>query len=243
MPIDWLVIISAFTAGLLGGVHCLAMCGGIATSLGASSRVHALRDAWLANIGRISGYTLAGLLAGGVGNAVMRVVQLPWLAQGMRMLVGAVLILLALRLLFPHTRMALLSKPAQGLWRWLQPLQRKVMPINTPLKRFAAGALWGWLPCGLSTTMLGAAWLQGAALQGGLTMLAFGLGTLPLMIPLTWSGAAGARVLSRPAVRHWAGMLLLLAGVLTLLAPWLMQVPAMHGLLSALGCRSLSAAQ
>lgn len=45
--------------------------------------------------------------------------------------------------------------------------------------------LWGWLPCGLSTTLLAAAWLQADALNGALTMAAFGLGTLPMMLPLT----------------------------------------------------------
>ena len=89
--------------------------------------------------------------------------------------------------------------------------------------------------------MLAAAWLQASAFHGGLTMLAFGLGTLPLMIPLTWSGARAARWLDRRGLRLFLGALVLLAGLLTLAAPWLMQVPAMHGLLTALGCRSLPA--
>ena len=49
--------------------------------------------------------------------------------------------------------------------------------------------LWGWLPCGLSATVLLAAWLQASAVHGALLMLAFGAGTLPAMVPLTWSGA------------------------------------------------------
>ena len=56
-------------------------------------------------------------------------------------------------------------------------------------KRLGLAVLWGWLPCGLSTTLLAAAWLQASALNGALTMAAFGLGTLPVMLPLTWSGA------------------------------------------------------
>ena len=89
--------------------------------------------------------------------------------------------------------------------------------------------------------MLVAAWLQGSALQGALTMLAFGLGTLPVMLPLTWSGARLGQRLQRGSLRYAAAALVLLAGVLTLAAPWLMRVPALHTLLTALGCRSLPA--
>ena len=62
---------------------------------------------------------------------------------------------------------------------------------------------------------------------------------LPLMIPLTWSGTRAVRWLERPGLRWALGLLVLLAGLLTLAAPWLMHVPGMHGLLAALGCRSL----
>ena len=239
MPIDWLVLGSAWLSGLLGGVHCAAMCGGIATGFGASSRGNRLVDAALVNLGRVGGYVLAGVIAGGLGGGILRIARLEWLATGARMLVGAVLVLVALRLLLPSRRLAFLAQPGQALWQRLQPLQRGLLPADTAPKRFALGMLWGWLPCGLSTTLLAAAWLQASALHGGMTMLAFGLGTLPLMVPLTWSGARAAAWLQHRGLRIVLGLLILLAGILTLAAPWLMQVPGMHGLLSALGCRSL----
>lgn len=241
MPIDWLVLASAWLTGLLGGVHCAAMCGGIATGFGASSRGNRLRDAGLVNLGRVGGYVLAGVIAGGIGGGILRVARLEWLATGSRMLVGLVLVLVALRLLLPAGKFGFLARPGQALWRRLQPLQRHVMPADTAPRRFALGMLWGWLPCGLSTTVLAAAWLQASALHGGMTMLAFGLGTLPLMVPLTWSGARAAAWLQRRGLRLVLGAMILLAGLLTLAAPWLMQVPGMHGLLTALGCRSLPA--
>lgn len=239
MPIDWLMLGSAWLSGLLGGVHCAAMCGGIATGFGASSRGNRLVDAALVNLARVGGYALAGVIAGGLGGGILRIARLEWLATGARMLVGAVLVLVALRLLLPSRRLAFLTRPGQALWQRLQPLQRGLLPADTAPKRFALGMLWGWLPCGLSTTLLAAAWLQASALHGGMTMLAFGLGTLPLMVPLTWSGARAAAWLQHRGLRLVLGFLILLAGILTLAAPWLMQVPGMHGLLSALGCRSL----
>ena len=80
------------------------------------------------------------------------------------------------------------------------------------------------------------AWLQADARNGALTMAAFGLGTLPLMVSLTWSGARIGRWLQQPRWRMAAGMLVLAAGLLTLASPLLMQIPALHGVLAALGC-------
>ena len=53
------------------------------------------------------------------------------------------------------------------------------------------------------------------------------------------SGARALRWLQRPGIRNAAGILVLGAGLLTLAAPWLMRAPALHGVLQALGCRSL----
>ncbi len=239
MPIDWLVLGSAWLTGLLGGVHCAAMCGGIATGLGISNRRKGLLDALWVNLARVAGYAVAGVIAGGVGGGILAMAKMDGLAQASRMLVGAVLIVAALRLLLPSGRVAFLARPGQAIWRLLQPLQRRLLPADTLPKRLLLGMLWGWLPCGLSTTMLAAAWLQASAWHGGLSMLAFGLGTLPLMVALTWSGARAAQWLQQRGLRQVLGGLILLAGILTLAAPWLMQIPALHGLLTALGCRSL----
>jgi sulfite exporter TauE/SafE len=99
--------------------------------------------------------------------------------------------------------------------------------------------LWGWLPCGLSSSLLIVAWLEADALHGGLVMAAFGLGTLPTILPLTWSGARMHHWLGHRQGRRYAASLVLLAGLLTLAAPWLVGLPVMHELLAALGCRSL----
>ena len=72
-------------------------------------------------------------------------------------------------------------------------------------------------------------------MHGALTMLAFGLGTLPVMLPLTWSGARLGRWL-QTRWRNAGAAQVMSAGLLTLSAPWLMQVPELHAVLSALGC-------
>ncbi|NZA28538.1 sulfite exporter TauE/SafE family protein [Luteimonas sp. SJ-92] len=236
MPIDWLTLGAALLAGLMGGAHCAAMCGGIATGFSAMAPGGGWRAALEPNLGRVGGYVLAGAIAGGVGHGIVRAAQLDWLAWGLRAAVGLVLVVVAARLLDRRGRLGFLSRPAAGAWSRLRPLQRRLLPADTSAKRIGLGVLWGWLPCGLSTTLLLAAWLQADARNGALTMAAFGLGTLPVMVPLTWSGARLGRWLQQPRWRTAAGLLVLAAGLLTLAAPWLMQIPALHGPLQALGC-------
>ena len=240
MAPDWLVLGGALLSGLLGGAHCAAMCGGIATGLSVGSR-----GWWAAlqpNLGRVAGYVLAGAIVGGLGHGLLGIARLPALGIAMRAAVGIVLVVAGLRLLDRKGRLSrFFGGPGNRLWDALRPLQRRLLPADSAGKRLALGMLWGWMPCGLSTTLLAVAWLQASAAHGATTMLAFGLGTLPVMVPLTWAGARFGQRLQRGPLRTGAGVLVIAAGVLTIAAPWLMQVPAMHGVLAALGCRSLPA--
>lgn len=236
MPIDWPVLLAALLSGLAGGLHCAAMCGGIATSFPAMGARGDLRYVVEPNLGRVLGYAIAGAVAGGVGGGIVSVARLPWLATGLRVAVGLVLVVAALRMLDVRGRLGFLHRIGGGAWRWLRPLQRRLLPADTHARRLALGVLWGWLPCGLSTTMLAAAWLQADARNGALTMAAFGLGTLPVMLPLTWSGLRLKLWLQHGRWRIAAALLVLSAGLLTMAAPWLVHVPALHRVLSALGC-------
>lgn len=238
MPVDLLVLGGALLTGLLGGAHCAAMCGGIATGLSIGSR-----GWWAAlqpNLGRVAGYGMAGAIVGGLGGGLLGIARVPELGIAMRALAGIVLVLAGLRLLDRGNRLPrFFGGPGNRLWSLLRPLQKRLLPADTIGRRLALGALWGWMPCGLSTTLLAAAWLQASAVHGALTMAAFGLGTLPVMVPLTWAGARFGQRLQRGPWRTGAGLMVIAMGTLTLAAPWLMQLPAMHGVLGALGCRSL----
>ena len=239
MPIDLMVLVAAFASGLLGTVHCAAMCGGIATSLSGGQR-DGLWMAALPNLGRVLGYALAGAIVGGLGSGLLGIARTPALGIAMRAMVGIVLVIAGLRLLDRKHRLPAFGGGAGArLWQWLAPLRARAWPADSAGKRLLLGLVWGWMPCGLSTTLLAAAWLQASAAHGALTMAAFGLGTLPLMIPLTWAGARIGTRLQRGGLRTAAGALVIAAGLLTLAGPWLMRVPLLHGVLSALGCRSL----
>lgn len=242
MPIDWIVVSGALLSGLLGSAHCVLMCSGIATSINAGQARPSFWMALQPNLGRVAGYTLAGAAVGALGGGLLQLARAPELALTLRALVGVVLIIVALRMLDTRGRLGYLRSPGGMFWHWLQPLQKQLVPADTVPKRLALGLLWGWLPCGLSTTLLTAAWLQGNAWHGALTMAAFGAGTCVVMVPLTWAGARVAQGLQRGRGKQLAALGLLLLGVLTLAAPWLAQAPAVHGVLEALGCRTLPVA-
>ncbi|GAB6197314.1 sulfite exporter TauE/SafE family protein [Lysobacter xanthus] len=237
MSIAWLTLASALLTGLVGSGHCAVMCGGIATGFSAMAPRSGWRYVIEPNLGRVLGYAVAGAIAGGLGHAIVGVAALPWLRIALRVATGLVLLVVGLRLLRGAVQTSPYSSLGGGLWRFLKPLQRPLLPANTSGKRLALGALWGWMPCGLSTTLLTAAWLQASAANGALTMAAFGVGTLPVMLPLTWSGQHLGKRLLQGRLRVAVGAVVALAGVLTLAAPWLVHVlPSLHGPLQALGC-------
>lgn len=248
MPIDLLTLGAAFLGGLVGSVHCLVMCGGVAAGLAAASRPvgagtltghQAFAAALALNLGRVLGYTLAGLLVGLSGTAIVQGLDARHLMFVLRLAVGAVLVLVGLRLVTGRDRLGAVGRIGRTVWPVLQRLGRALLPADTAGRRLALGALWGWLPCGLSWSMLLAALFTVDPLNATLTMAAFGCGTLFAMVPVTWGSASLARRLAQPRLRRRLGAFVIAAGALTLLAPWLVRVPALHGLLAALGCRTL----
>ena len=236
MPIDWVTLGAALLAGLAGSVHCAAMCGGIAAGIGMQGVRTPLRSALLANAGRLGGYVLMGALVGGIGSGLIALTRIDALVWGFRLALGLLLVVTGLRIVGVGPRGGFALSPPAPVADALARARRALLPAHTAPRQFALGLLWGWLPCGLSYSLLGAAWLSATAINGALVMLAFGAGTLLTMLPLTWSGARLQGVLARRGTRMAAGALVIAAGLLTLSAPWLAKIPALHGALEALGC-------
>ncbi len=191
------------------------------------------------NLGRVAGYAIAGGIAGGVGQGIVDVARMEWLGPALRFVLGAVMVAIGWSLW--STRRVPLpgARPGIALWNRLRPLQRRLLPADRAWKRMGLGALWGWLPCGLSGTLLVAAWLQADARNGALTMAAFGMGTLPLMVPLAWTGARALQGRHAAATRRWGGAAIIGLGLLTMAAPWLVALPTIGPVLHALGCAPL----
>src|SRR5690606_776873 len=134
MPIDWPVLLAALLSGLSGGLHCAAMCGGIATSFPAMGPHGDLRYVPEPTRGRVLGYVVAGAVAGGVGGGIVAVARSPWLGVGLRVAVGLVLVVAALRLFDVRGRLAFLGGNG-AMWQWLRPLQRRLLPAASHAKR------------------------------------------------------------------------------------------------------------
>ena len=174
-------LLALFIVGLLGGGHCAGMCGGIvgALSLQSPAGKPSFTVHLAYNLGRIFSYTLAGLLAGAVGYAAGNLMALQ---RGLYVFASLMLVALGLYLLGATQTLTFVEKGGQALWRRIQPLTGRFLPVRGVAQALPLGMLWGWLPCGLVYSALTTALASGSALRGAATMLAFGLGTLPNLL-------------------------------------------------------------
>ncbi|HJV00742.1 MAG TPA: sulfite exporter TauE/SafE family protein [Burkholderiaceae bacterium] len=237
-------LLSVFAVGLAGSVHCIGMCGGIVSALSATAprapapppaRVIAITPVTALapagqrllrvaayNTGRISSYMVAGALAGGLAQGAASLAKLATLQLAFYWLANLMLVALGLYLMDAWRGLAHVESAGQIVWRRVQPLLKLLLPMDSQLKALALGGLWGWVPCGMVYSVLLTALLSGSALDGAAVMLAFGLGTLPMLITLGMMGAGVRARLQQRKVRIACGLLVLGFGVLGL-------VRASHG--------------
>jgi sulfite exporter TauE/SafE len=217
-------LLSALLVGLFGGVHCVGMCGGIVGALtlgvaGATQRgTVAMLPYHLAyNLGRLASYTLAGALAGGLGGALFSLVSVHQAQSMLQLFAGLFMFALGLYLAGWWGGLARIERVGGMLWRRLEPVGRRFLPVTSPAQAFGVGLVWGWLPCGLVYSVLVWALASGSALDGALLLLSFGIGTLPALLLMGVAAARLGRVVQRPWPRRIAGGLVMLFGV-TMLA-------------------------
>ncbi len=212
--------LSAFLVGLLGGGHCVGMCGGIvgAVTMSLPGQKPKLPFLLAYNFGRIASYAAAGVLAGLIGASSFFLEHVLPVEKGLYLLASLMLVVLGLYLAGLWQGVLVLERAGSILWRRLQPLSKRFLPVTSYPQGFALGLVWGWLPCGLVYSVLVAALATGSAVKGGLLMLAFGLGTLPTLFAM---GLAAVRLkgwLQQVWVRRVSGLLVLgfgLAGLLS----------------------------
>jgi len=218
------LLLSAVILGLLGGGHCLGMCGGLmgALTLAIPREQRSRRFGLLAyNLGRILSYTAAGLLIGLAGWAVASSPA----AMILRVIAALLLIAMGLYLAGWWSGLTRLESLGRGLWRYIQPVASRLLPVSSLPRALLLGALWGWLPCGLVYSTLLWAASQGNAIDSALLMLAFGLGTWPVLLATGIAAERTTALLRKRGVRMAGGLLVILFGIWTLPGPhqhWLM---------------------
>tara|TARA_A100000164_G_scaffold287329_1_gene260325 strand:+ start:397 stop:1116 length:720 start_codon:yes stop_codon:yes gene_type:complete len=180
---------SLFIAGIVGGfTHCMAMCGPFVLSqAGQFSR---LKDSALIpyHMGRVTTYiTLAILLSSLVNIAFLFLPIRSFIVAPILMLSGILFFMTAFPTLgqfFPWLVRIKIALPYKWLMRGFDILGKK----QTLLSQYFTGTLLGLMPCGLIVSALMAATMAPSAAQAGLAMASFGLGTMPALITLAFSG-------------------------------------------------------
>ena len=203
-------ILAAFMFGLLGSLaHCPAMCGGFAAGValkGKQSIHHPVARSAAYHAGRILTYTLIGALVGLTGSLVNAFGAVSEsLRSGATYLGGGFMLVTGVSLMFGTG--FLLERQLPGRWvihRASSLLGRSSWPAS-----FHLGLLLGFLPCGLVYSAASYALAQGDPVSGGLTLMAFGLGTIPVL-------AATALVAS--SLQRFGRLFQLLAGGLLILS-------------------------
>jgi sulfite exporter TauE/SafE len=208
--VNELALLPVFVVGLLSGVHCAGMCGGIVGTL-AQSRTRAGGAPPLAlhlaySAGRIASYALAGALAGGAGGVALSLHATTVLQTAFLLAASMMLILLGLYLAGWSGAVRGIEAAGALLWRRVEPWSRGLLPADTVPRALGLGALWGWLPCGLVYSVLVTALATGSAAHGALVMLAFGLGTLPNLLAIGVWFAQFRRAIGSVRMRVAAGL-------------------------------------
>lgn len=214
-----LSLTAAFLVGLLGGGHCAGMCGGIVGAV--TVTLPGSRPQWPFligyNLGRIGTYTLAGVLAGAIGASSFFLEHVLPIEKLLYALANLMLILLGLYLAGIWRVLTRLEAVGGRLWQRLQPYSRRLLPVRTLSQALLLGVLWGWLPCGLVYSVLVAAIATADPFEGGLLMLAFGLGTLPALLAMGMAAVRLKAWLQNVWVRRASGLAVLVFGVAGLL--------------------------
>lgn len=217
-------IFIAFFIGLFSSLHCVTMCGSIIGTLSYSLKPEIRQDKakmisfiFSYNLGRILSYMLAGFIIGSIES----VLTLPLGAEhGHKLLqvISAFIITGAgfyIAGWFPS--FAYIEKTGSFFWKTIEPYGRKLIPVSSLQQAILFGMVWGWIPCGLVYTAVALAATSGDITISTLTMLSFGLGTLPAVMGSGIVSSFITRLTSLQKTKQVVGMLLVLVAIYSLL--------------------------
>ena len=217
---------SAFLLGMFSTIHCVGMCGGIIGALSLSlpveirnNKARMLMFITTYNIGRILSYSFAGLVAGAIGTGVLASAGFDQGHALLRAIGVAMMVAIGLYLAGWLPQLALVEKIGVPVWKKLEPVGRKLLPVASLPKAMAYGLIWGWLPCGLVYFVLLWALTAGNAAQGALTMLAFGIGTLPTLLATGFMTSWLTRFARSTRARQLVGLLIVAMAIGSLFIP------------------------
>ncbi len=202
-----------FFGGLAGSLHCVGMCGAFPLALAAGGRGN-LRRQLLYHAGRLNTLVFIGAVSGGLGEALVGVAPFVAVERGIAIVAGLVMMVIGAEVLglLPQ----LTGRGALFAQRTVGRLLAGVMHSPSPAAPLALGVFNAFLPCQLIYAFAASAAGTRSVVAGMLTMLAFGLGTVPAMLALGVTRVlAEARMRARLTLV--AGVLVIAFGALTVL--------------------------
>ena len=210
---------TAFLMGLVGGPHCIAMCGAACGGLIRGVGAKPAQGMWSFQAGRLIGYSLAG------GAAGLAVQSFAWLSSNTKALQPVWTLFHVAVLLWGLVLLAQARQPA-----WVESAGRNVWSRVRPMAQrrgglVASGALWVFMPCGLLYSALLVASLSGGFLEGALSMALFAVGS---GISLGLAPAALRRLqdVSNRLRKDWGTRIA--GGLLALTAAWALWMDVAH---------------
>lgn len=208
---EFLALLSgAFFIGFAAQTHCVGMCGPVIGILGMNNSYKRIPAAILYNLGRISTYTLLGVIGGLIAASVSDITTIQYV---IRYIAGAIMIFIALQLFGMPQFLGIIERPFQYIWKPLQKFSQRFFPIRTALGTYTVGMIWGLLPCGAVYGPLAVAMGAGSVAKSAGIMFAFGLGTLPIMIGLAIFGTFVGHFFAKKGVRMIAGIIVLIMAI------------------------------
>ncbi|MDT3738751.1 MAG: sulfite exporter TauE/SafE family protein [Candidatus Kapabacteria bacterium] len=177
-------ITNGFILGILGSFHCLGMCGPIAMAIPHRSRTKmgAAGESLVYNFGRVTTYTVMGILLGIIGAPL----RLAGFQEYIAIITGALMLLF---LIIPRKYYTIINSN-----RIVSPFVLKIKSLfqeffksKSILSLFILGLLNGLLPCGLVYIALAGSFAATGILESALFMAAFGIGTIPMMASMYFS--------------------------------------------------------
>lgn len=207
-PVDYL---GAIGLGLAGAGHCLGMCGGIAAALNLGGQ-RSTSVTLSYHAGRIASYSLLGGLLGLAASTI----ELAAWTIALRYLAGLLLIAMGLYIGNWWLGIQVLERAGAHLWRPVQKLSSRWLPVRHWRQGLALGCCWGLMPCGLIYSSLAWAATAGDPWQSSLLMLLFGLGTLPAMLATSLGADRLQSILRQRGLKLVIALLLVCSGIWTL---------------------------
>lgn len=214
--------LTAFLLGLFSTVHCIAMCGSVIGALTLSlpretreSQRKMFPYVLNYNLGRILSYGMAGGIVGLLSSPLAEL-NVHWILRWLSVLV---MVGMGLWLAGWFPKFAKAERLGAPVWRWLQPIGQKLLPVRKVSQAFTLGIVWGWLPCGMVYGALAVAATTGSVVDGSLVMLAFGTGTLPAVLGAGVFTGLLASLGHSQSLRKVAGLLIIVMAIATFLNP------------------------